>query len=292
MAAKIEKGLAALWQGGEGDGDRATSVHRQRIAALEKLRAMIAPDTAPTIPREPREAISYEADLRAGLARIREELAAADPRRPAAGASARLDGRIPGGLPAGPAKEARRADGPKAAGDLRDAPTWRVQNRSRSGLRITSAGGRSRPLALGTLVAVRPREGGEWSLGVVRRTARTGADAFDIGLSVIAQRFSAMELYAKRQAREDMGFVVDGIDVSTIGARFDGLYLPPPSRPSKPLASISIVIPASEYVEGRSIVAIGAQALHTIVLREPIERHGEWCWAAIEIVDRQKHTDS
>jgi hypothetical protein len=27
-----------------------------------------------------------------------------------------------------------------------------------------------------------------------------------------------------------MGFIVDGIDISTMGARFHGLYLPPPSR--------------------------------------------------------------
>jgi hypothetical protein len=163
-----------------------------------------------------------------------------------------------------------------------------VQNRSHSGLRITVAGGGVRPLALGTLVAVRPREGGDWVLGVVRRMVRSTTDKFDMGVSVIALRFSAVELHAKRQAREDMGFVVDGVDVSTIGERFDGLYLPPPSRPSKALAEKSIVIPASEYAAGRSVVAIAPQAVYTIVLRELIERHGEWCWVAIGIVDRQK----
>jgi hypothetical protein len=289
MTAKIEKALAALRHGGEGDGDRTTTVHRQRITALEKLRAMIGPDTAPAVSREPRTAVSFEADLRAGLARICEELAAADRGRHAAGASARLDGPIPGTQPAG-ATEARNTRAPKGAGDRLNAPIWRVRNRSHSGFGITSVGGGSRLLALGTLVAVRPREGGDWSLGVVRRVVRATPDTVDMGLSVIAQHFSALALYAKRQAREEMGFVVDGIDVSTLGARFDGLYLSPRSRPSKSPASNSIVIPASEYAEGRSIVAIAAQVVYTIVLRELIERHGDWCWAAIEIVDRQKRT--
>ena len=38
----------------------------------------------------------------------------------------------------------------------------------------------------------------------------------------------------------------------------------------------------------RTVAAIAAQAVYTIVLRELIERHGDWCWVAIEIVDRQK----
>ena len=54
-------------------------------------------------------------------------------------------------------------------------------------------------------------------------------------------------LYTKRESKEDMGFVVDGVDVSTIGARFDALYLPPPSRPDKPLMVKSIIVPTAEY---------------------------------------------
>jgi len=96
----------------------------------------------------------------------------------------------------------------------------------------------------------------------------------------------AVALHAKRQAREDMGFIVDGVDVSTIGERFDGLYLPPPSRPDRPLAAKTLVIPTSEYGAGRNIILITTRTVYTVALREPLERHPDWTWAAIDIVNR------
>jgi hypothetical protein len=39
-----------------------------------------------------------------------------------------------------------------------------------------------------------------------------------------------------------------------MGARFHGLYLPPPSRPDKPLAVKTLIIPTQEYSEGRSVM--------------------------------------
>jgi hypothetical protein len=83
-----------------------------------------------------------------------------------------------------------------------------------------------------------------------------------------------------------MGFVVDGVDVSTMGPRFDGLYLPPPSRPSKPLSERSLVIPTTEHAAGRTIVAMAPRAIYTVVLRELLESHGEWSWTTVEIIDQ------
>ena len=47
-----------------------------------------------------------------------------------------------------------------------------------------------------------------------------------------------------------MSVVVDGIDVSTMGTRFDGLYLMPPSRLDTRLAMRTLIVPASEHFEG------------------------------------------
>ena len=69
-----------------------------------------------------------------------------------------------------------------------------------------------------------------------RRLARATSEKVDAGVAILSTRFMAVMLHAKRQAREDMGFVVDGVDVSTMGKRFEGLYLAPPSRPERPLA--------------------------------------------------------
>ena len=105
-------------------------------------------------------------------------------------------------------------------------------------------------------------------------------------MSIIASRAIAVALHAKRQAREDMGFIVDGVDVSTVGERFDGLYLPPPSRPERPLAARTLVVPTSEYAAGRNVILITTRTVYTVALREALERHPDWTWAAIDIVDR------
>jgi hypothetical protein len=87
-----------------------------------------------------------------------------------------------------------------------------------------------------------------------------------------------------------MGFVVDGVDVSTLGERFDGLYLPPPSRPKQPLALHSLVIPVPEFSAGRRIAIITGETVYTVVLREVVDQYPDWCWAAVEIAERTART--
>ena len=110
-------------------------------------------------------------------------------------------------------------------------PMWQVRDRSVAGLRIAASGGIGQSLALGALVAVRQSDLSDWVLGVVRRMSKVSNDEVEAGMSIIADRMVSVTLHAMRQAKDDMGFIVDGIDISTMGARFHGLYLPPPSRP-------------------------------------------------------------
>jgi hypothetical protein len=133
-------------------------------------------------------------------------------------------------------------------------PMWQVKDRSVAGLRIAASGGIGQSLALGGLVAVRQSDVSDWVLGVVRRMNKVSNEEVEAGVSIIAERFVPVTLHTKRDPREDMGFVVNGIDVGTIGARFDGLYLPPPSRPDKPLSVKTLIVPTSEYSDGRSVV--------------------------------------
>ena len=51
-----------------------------------------------------------------------------------------------------------------------------------------------------------------------------------------------------------MGIVVNGIDASMMGPRVEGLYLPPPSRPDKPLVVKTVIVPTQEYAEGRKMI--------------------------------------
>jgi hypothetical protein len=107
---------------------------------------------------------------------------------------------------------------------------WEVKDRSVAGLRIAATGGIGQSLTLGALVAVRQSDVDGWLLGVVRRLNKLSNEEVEAGVNIIAERMVAVTLAAKRRASEDMGYVVSGFDMSTMGERFEGLYLPPRLR--------------------------------------------------------------
>ena len=165
-------------------------------------------------------------------------------------------------------------------------PTWKVKDRSVAGLRIAATGGIGQSLALGALVAVQQADLAEWVVGVVRRLNRVSSEESEAGLSIIAERIVPVTLNARRD-NGGLGMEVDGLDISTMGARFDGLYLPPPSRPDKPLPVKSLIIPTSEYVEGRSIILTTGRSFYTIALRHVVEQRADWTWCAMQIVEKK-----
>ena len=73
----------------------------------------------------------------------------------------------------------------------------------------------------------------------------------------------------------------------TMGARFHGLYLPPPSRPDKPLAVKTLIVPTQEYAEGRSVILTTGRSVYTVALRHLVEQRADWSWAAIQIVEKK-----
>ena len=282
LALQLDRGIAALRRRAAADAAGAGSVDGERIAILERLRAAVSPEPPAEVPRDPRADVSEAAAVRIGLAQICAELAPSDTHNSVIES-------VPDDV-AGPFA----ADTPEEVGEPLPAVVgaafgrqgWRVEDRSATGLRIVAPAASNAGLAPGTLVAVRESRKGGWVLGAVRRVARPTPDRFEAGVSVIAARIVAVALHAKRQAREEMGFIVDGVDVSTIGERFDGLYLPPPSRPDRPLAAKTLVIPSAEYADGRNIILITTRTVYTVAVREPLERHPDWTWVAIDIVDR------
>ena len=107
---------------------------------------------------------------------------------------------------------------------------------------------------LGALVAVRQSDVSGWVLGVVRRLNKLSTDEVEAGVSLIAERVVPVTLHAKREVKQDMGIVVNGFDASMLGPRIEGLYLPPPSRPDKPLVVKTLIVPTHEYAEGRKVI--------------------------------------
>ena len=166
-------------------------------------------------------------------------------------------------------------------------PMWEVKDRSVAGMRIAATGGIGQSLTLGALVAVRQSDIDGWLLGVVRRLNKVSNDEVEAGVNVIAERLVAVTLAAKKRANEDMGYVVDGMDLSTMGDRFEGLYLPPPSRPDKPLAMKTLIVPTAQYADGRQVILTTAHSIYTVALRYLVEQRTDWSWATIQIIEKK-----
>ena len=140
---------------------------------------------------------------------------------------------------------------------------------------------------LGALTAVKQSDGTGWVLGVVRRLNKLSTDEIEAGVSLIAERVVPVTLYAKREAKEGMGgILVNGFDESMLGPKIEGLYLPPPSRPDKPLVVKTVVIPTYEYAEGRRVILMTDRSVYTVALRQLVEQRVDWSWAAIQIVEK------
>jgi len=290
LAEQLERAIHALRQAETTDQGPAAPINQQRVAILEKVRPAVSPNLNADLRRDPRIAVTVAAKVRVGLGRICRDLAAKDFSEPANDPSASAEQIEVYAVAGGPRlKRLPETEHDSLAASISSFsdPMWQVKDRSVAGLRIAASGGIGQSLALGALVAVRQSDITDWVLGVVRRLNKVSNDEVEAGVSIIAERLVPVVLHAKREAKEDLGIIVNGIDVSTMGARFDGLYLPPPSRPDKPLAVKTLIVPTSEYVEGRNVILTTGRSVYTVALRQLVEQRAEWSWAAIQIVEKK-----
>lgn len=287
LAESLERAVQALRSAEATDLGPAAPINQQRIAILDKVRPAIAPNINADLRKDPRVACQVSARVRIGLARICRELAtrgAAD--APAEGAGEQIEVFAVSGAPRARRPNDEHDSLAMSLASFSD-PMWQIKDRSVAGLRIAASGGIGQSLALGGLVAVRQSDVSDWVLGVVRRLSKLSSDDVEAGVSLIAERVVPVALHAKRDAKEDLGFFVNGIDVSTIGARFEGLYLPPPSRPDKPLSVKTLVVPTAEYADGRQLILATDRSVYTVALKNLVEQRSEWSWAAIQIVEKR-----
>ena len=247
LADQLERALHAIRQTDIGEPGAAAAVNMQRIAILEKVRPVVAPNLHGDLRRSPRLPVTVAAKVRVGLARICHELAPKGLVEPANDADAGNEQIEVFAVADSP--RARRRHVPDEHDSLAASivpvgdQAWQVKDRSVAGLRIAASGGIGQSLVLGALVAVRQTDSAEWVLGAVRRLNKVSNDEVEAGVSIIADRVVPITVNARRAAKEDLGMVVNGVDVSTMGSRFDALYLPPPSRPEKPLAVKTVIVP-------------------------------------------------
>lgn len=289
LADQIDRAVAALRQAETTDRGPAAPINQLRIATLEKVRPAVAPSVLNDLRRDPRIACKVTARVRIGLGRICRELAAKDVPEAAheAGGAEQIEVYAVADTPRGKRHTPDEHDSLVASLASFSDPMWQVKDRSVAGLRIAASGGIGQSLALGGLVAVRQSDVSDFVLGVVRRLNKVSNEEVEAGVSIIAERFVPVTLHTRREPREDLGFVVNGIDVASIGSRFDGLYLPPPSRPDKPLAVKTLIVPTSEYSEGRGVVLMTGRSIYTVAMRALVEQRAEWSWTTIQILEKK-----
>jgi hypothetical protein len=288
LANQLDMTIAALRHSEETDQGPVGPINQQRAMILEKARAAIAPNLNADMRRDPRTPCAVGARVRIGLARIQQELNKpqhAQTDEPAANEEIEVY------AVASPARAKPRvpdeADTLSASLSTFADPMWEVKDRSVAGLRICAGGGVGQTLMLGALVAVRQTDVSQWLLGVVRRVNKLTSDEVEAGVSLIAERVVAVSLYARREVKQELGIIVNGFDASMLGPRFDGLYLPPPSRPDKPLVVKTVIVPTHEYAEGRKLMLMTGRSMYTVALRQLVEQRADWSWAAIQIVEKQ-----
>jgi cyclic-di-GMP-binding protein len=287
LSEAMSRAVVSLRDSEATDQGPVAAINQQRLAVLRKIEPMLAPSTILDLRRDPRTAVAVSARVRIGLSRICRDLAA----KSAGEGSQDTGGEQIEVFPVAGGPRVRRkapAEDDSLAASLSNwsDPMWEVKDRSVAGLRISATGGIGQSLSLGALVAVRQSDGDAWLLGVVRRLNKLSNEEVEAGVNIIAERIVAVTLATKRRANEDMGYVVDGLDMSTMGERFDGLYLPPPSRPDKPLAMKTLIVPTPEYADGRNVILTTANSVYTLAFKHLVEQRPDWSWATVQIIEK------
>jgi hypothetical protein len=293
LADQLERAIHALRQADIGELGTAAALSQQRIGVLEKVRPVVAPNLYGDLRRAPRTPITVAAKVRIGLARICFELmskAVAEPANDPDAGNEQIEVLAVADRTRFQRHVPNEHDSLTASILPISDPAWQIKDRSVAGLRISAAGGIGQSLVLGALVAVRQSDANDWVLGAVRRLNKVSNDEVEAGVSIIADKIVPITVHAKRVTQNDLDMVVNGVDVSVMGTRFDALYLPAPSRPERPLAVKTLIMPTSEYADGRNLILTTGRSVYTIALRHLVEQRAEWSWAAFQIIDK-KPTD-
>jgi hypothetical protein len=157
---------------------------------------------------------------------------------------------------------------------------WEIRDRSESGCRLHGKAVTMRGVTPGALIAIREHDMAPWILVIVRRRGKAVAEHLDIGVEFIG-----------KEPRRVVATLID--ETAPTGAeaaqthkrRFAVLFLHESSRqPVLPFKTL--IVPAGEFEENRSITLRAGGSRHTLRLKQPIEEQGEFSWLPFEVVER------
>src|SRR6185437_14410663 len=157
---------------------------------------------------------------------------------------------------------------------------WEAKDVSQTGFKLVAPIQVANAVTLGTLVAIHPHGQPRWTLGIIRRMKRTSADRAEIGLQVIADTISAVDLVEQRKRGADE-YSIDGEGTTINGRRFGALLLSLRARDAEPMVQ-SLIVPSVEYQPAKRYQLTTEKAEYRIRFGRLIEQQPEWIWTAIE----------
>ncbi len=167
---------------------------------------------------------------------------------------------------------------------------WEIKDVSLTGFRLMAPMKAASDLPIGTLVAIRPQAGSQWTLGIVRRMRRHTSERTEIGLEVVASTLVGVDLIEQRKS-SDANYLVDGEDGIINGRSFIALFLTLKKGDSGQVVK-SLIVPAGEYQSSKRLTLITSKSIYRVVLGGPIEQQGEWVWTPVEPQEIGTHTAS
>ena len=157
---------------------------------------------------------------------------------------------------------------------------WEVKDVSQTGFRLLAPMSVANEVRLGTLAALRPHGQRTWALGIVRRMKRLTSDRAEIGLQIIANTLSGVELIEDRKTT-DSDYSIDGEATTIDGRTFASLYLSLRKRDNDPAVQ-SLIVPAVEYQPAKRFKLQTARRAYAIRLGRLLEQQPDWVWTAVE----------
>ncbi|HEY3178159.1 MAG TPA: hypothetical protein VGL25_04705 [Casimicrobiaceae bacterium] len=167
---------------------------------------------------------------------------------------------------------------------------WEVKDVSLTGFRLMAPMKAASDLPIGTLVAIRPQSGAQWTLGIVRRMRRHTSERTEIGLEIVASTLAGVDLVEQRRNTE-ADYLVDGEDGVINGRSFIALFLTLKKGDSGQGVK-SLIVPAGEYQPSKRLTLVTSKSIYRVVLGGPLEQQGEWVWTAVEPQEIGTHTVS
>ena len=257
----------------------------EQLALFTKLAAQVDPEFKPFTRRGERVSTTGNVDAIVGFQKIasyfREEAHEPIPMADTTGESfdSTMDIAVFGRIRDEPTRRkelARRRIGAHAAA----GGPWEAKDVSQTGFKLVAPIQVANAVTLGTLVAIHPHGQPRWTLGIIRRMKRTAADRAEIGLQVIADTITAVDLTEQRKRGADE-YSIDGEGTTIDGRRFGALLLALRARDREPMVQ-SLIVPAVEYQAAKRYRLLTSKADYTLRFGRLIEQQPDWIWTAIE----------